>query len=664
MNTALNPQKTKVGLVQVNNSFSGRSYLPLSVGVLQAYAQKFLVCPDDYEFLLPIYSRIPVNEAVDMLMDADIAFFSVYVWNFRISVEIARQLKLSSPDTIIVFGGPHVPDRVDDFLRDHLFIDLACHGEGERAALVILENHASKDWSQVPSISFLQESGTIVRNPKSERLNDLSVAPSPYLEGVFEPLIAAHPEESWMCMWETNRGCPFSCTFCDWGSAVQSKVYPFEIERLYREVDWFAEHKIPFVWCCDANFGILPRDIDLTKFVAEIKKQHGFPGIFQVQNSKNTTERSYEIQTILAAAGLARGADIALQSADEATLKNIKRANISSESFQELQRRYTRDGIETYTDMIIGLPGETYESFANGVSEVIQNGQHNRIKMNNLSILPNAEMGDPEYQKTHGMELIRARTISVHSSTSELEQEEVPEDQVLVVATGSMPPPDWVRTRVYAWSVALLHFDKILQIPSILLHEVCSLSYREIVETFTQGPLESFPVLQEVQAFFVEHAKGIQRGGPEWVLSDKWLNIWWPPDEYMLIKLCIENKLGQFYREAEKRLHQLLDDKSLSIPRDLLHEAIEINRLMIKQPFQTQDLELEASYNQWEFYQSALAGAKIPIEQASNTYHIDRTSVKWASWDDWCREVIWYGNKTGAYLYGNKTAEPQLAGHF
>ena len=85
---------------------------------------------------------------------------------------------------------------------------------------------------------------------------------------------------------------------------------------------------------------------------------------------------------------------------------------------------------------------------------------------------------------------------------------------------------------------------------------------------------------------------------------------------------------------------------------------------MIKQPFQTQDLELEASYNQWEFYQSALAGAKIPIEQASNTYHIDRTSVKWASWDDWCREVIWYGNKTGAYLYGNKTAEPQLAGHF
>jgi len=664
MNTALDPEKVKVGLVQVNNSFSGKSYLPLSVGMLQAYAQKFLQRPGNYEFMLPIYSRMPVDEAVDMLLGADIAFFSAYVWNFRISVEIARKLKLRAPDTVIVFGGPHVPDRVDDFLRNHPFINLACHGEGEQAALAILESYASRDWGQVPSISFLQADGTLVRNPKASRLNDLSLTPSPYLEGVFEPLIAAHPEESWMCMWETNRGCPFSCTFCDWGSAVQSKVYPFDIERLYGEVEWFAAHKIPFIWCCDANFGILPRDIDLTKYVAETKKRHGFPGIFQVQNTKNATERSYEIQTILAAAGLARGADIALQSADELTLKNIKRSNISSESFQELQRRYTRDGIETYTDMIIGLPGETYESFANGVSEIIENGQHNRIKMNNLSILPNAEMGDPEYQKLHGMELIETRTISVHSSTLELEQEEVPEDQVLVIATGSMPPEDWVRTRVYAWTVAFLHFDKVLQIPSILLNQVCSVSYREIAEAFTEGSLDSFPVLQEVQSFFVEQANGIQRGGPEWALSDKWLNIWWPPDEYMLIKLCLENKLEQFYRETEKRLHRLLAEKSLSIPRDLLHEAIELNRNLIKQPFQTEDLELEVSYNLWEFYQSALAGVKLPIEQESKKYHIDRTSATWSSWDDWCREVIWYGNKTGAYLYGNRTAEPQLAGHF
>ena len=664
MKTGLDSQQIQVGLVQVNNSFSNRSYLPLSVGMLQAYAQKNLRQPDSYKFLLPVYSRIPVADAVEKLLGANIAFFSAYVWNFRISVEIARSLKQRSPRTIVVFGGPHVPDRVEGFLREYPFIDVACQGEGEQAAVAILENFTTKDWGQIPSISYLQDDGTLVRNPKAERLNDLSVAPSPYLEGVFEPLMAAHPEENWMCMWETNRGCPFSCTFCDWGSAVQSKVYPFDIERLYGEVDWFGSHKIPFIWCCDANFGILPRDIEIAKYVAETKKRLGFPGIFQVQNTKNATERSYEVQTILANAGLARGADIALQSADALTLKNIKRANISSESFQELQRRYTRDGIETYTDMIIALPGETYESFAEGVSAVIENGQHNRIKMNNLSILPNAEMGDPEYQQEHGMQLVETRTISVHGSLAELEDEEIHENQVLVIATNTLPPEDWVRTRVYAWMVALLHFDKVLQIPSILLHEVCSVSYREIAEAFTEGPLDSFPVLQEVKAFFQEHARAIQKGGPEWALSDRWLSIWWPPDEYALIKLCIDNKLEQYYREAERRLGQLLKDKFLSIPPDLLRESFNVNKSLLKQPFQSEDLDIEVSYNIWEFYKSVLTGNKIPLEERSSRYHIDRTSVTWSSWDEWCQEVIWYGNKTGAYLYGNNTAEPQLAGHF
>jgi hypothetical protein len=55
--------KIKVGLVQVNNSFSEQNYLPLSVGILQAYVQEYLSQPANYEFLLPIYRRIPVEGA-------------------------------------------------------------------------------------------------------------------------------------------------------------------------------------------------------------------------------------------------------------------------------------------------------------------------------------------------------------------------------------------------------------------------------------------------------------------------------------------------------------------------------------------------------------------------------------------------------------------------
>ena len=45
-------------------------------------------------------------------------------------------------------------------------------------------------------------------------------------------------------------------------------------------------------------------------------------------------------------------------------------------------------------------------------------------------------------------------------------------------------------------------------------------------------------------------------------------------------------------------------------------------------------------------------------------YHIDRTTHRWNDWKSWFREVIWWGNKKGAYLYTNTTVEPQLAGHY
>lgn len=664
-------EKVQVGLVQINNSFSGQNYLPLSVGMLQAYAQKHLEQPQRYEFLPPIYRRSSVAEAVQQLLGVQVAFFSTYVWNFRISLEIAKTLKQRQSETLVVFGGPHVPDKDDRFLSRYPFIDVACHGEGEQSACVILENLDSKSktldlsekWAQVPGISFLDGDGNLVRNAKAPRMVDLSNYPSPYLEGVFTLLMEANPKETWIALWETNRGCPFSCTFCDWGSAVQSKVYSFDIDRLYREVEWFAQHAIEFIFCCDANFGILPRDIDIASYVAATKKKLGYPRALSVQNTKNATERAYKVQKILCDAGLNKGVDIALQSTDANTLKSIKRANISSETYQELQRRFTREGVETYTDVILGLPGETYDSFADGVSAIIDNGQHNRIQFNNLSILPNAEMGDPEYQQKYGMVTVESQTVNIHGSLEETQQG-ISETQLLVIATAAMPKEDWVRTRVFAWTAGLLHFDKTLQIPLILLHRLCAISYRELIEQFTRVSPGFSPILHELHRFFENQARSIQEGGSEYTHSEKWLNIWWPADEYMLIKLCNEGQLSAFYEEAERLLNGFLQEKSLSLPDMLLHDAVELNKSLLKLPFQYEDLDVSLSNNIWELYRGALTGQDVPLGNKRTSYHIDRTSQTWSSWNDWCREVIWYGNKRGAYLYGNESVGAQLAGHF
>lgn len=655
--------KTKVGLVQINNSFSKQNYLPYSVGLLQAYIEQQPEFRDRYEFLTPIYCRLPVRDAVQHLRGADVVGFSTYVWNFRISLEIAKALKQEKPETLIVFGGPHVPDRAEDFLRQNPFIDLCCHGEGEQIFWEILENMNSRNWTSIPSVSYLKKDGSFVTQSKAERLKELSIIPSPYLNGVFDSLMEENPEEQWLILWETNRGCPFSCTFCDWGSAVQAKVFTFDLERLYREVDWFADRKIQFIFCCDANFGILPRDLEIAQYVANTKKARGFPHALSVQNTKNATERAYQVQKMLSDSGLNKGVTISFQSLDPNTLESIKRKNISSASFQELQRRFTRDRVETYSDLILGLPGETYDSFAKGASQAIENGQHNRIQFNNLSILPNAEMGNPEYQKKYGMVSIETKVINIHGSLIESE-DEIYETQQLVIATHSMPQEDWARTRAFSWMTGLLHFNKVLQIPLIVLHEVCSLSYRELIEVFTEGNLDSFPVLSEIRNFFLEKARDIQNGGAEFVRSEEWLNIWWPAEEYVLIKLSTEDKLNAFYQEALAILERFLTEKFLSVPLTILRESITLNQALLKQPFHKEDLNLELSYNLWEFYQAARQGIKMPLEEKPSHYHIDRTRETWVSWQDWCREVVWYGNKKGAYLYGNTSVGPQLAGHF
>lgn len=662
MSRSGNGNRIKVGLVQINNSFSGQNYLPYSVGIFQAFAKKYLRNPEDYEFLLPLYRRVPVADAVNQLSGAEIVLFSTYVWNIRISLEIAKNIKQRQPETVIAFGGPQVPDRITDFMTENQFIDIACHGEGEKIALSILENYQRSRWSEIPSITYRNNDGALLSTPRTDRIKQLDTVLSPYLENVFKPLMEANPNERWIAVWETNRGCPFSCTFCDWGSAVASKVYTFEMERLQKELEWFADERVEYVFCADANFGILPRDVDIARYAAEVKRMRGYPHALSVQNTKNATERAYQAQTILAEAGLNKGVALSMQSIDPGTLKAIRRDNISLKSYTELQRRFTRDHVETYSDLILALPGETYDTFADGVAALIEGGQHNRIQFNNLSILPNAEMGDPEYQKKHGMETVVSKVVNIHGCLDD--EDEIFEEQQLVIATNSMPRDQWVRTRAFCWMTALLYFDKVFQIPLTVLHESCEANYRELIELFSEGNLAEYPILAEVRSFFLEQARNIQNGGPEYVHSKEWLNIWWPADEYILIKLVVESRLDAFYQEAERLLTGFVRERFTDLPAALLRESIQLNRTLINKPFQTEDLDLDPSYNIWDFYCSVLRGQPVPLENKPSKVHIDRTSHTYSTWDDWLREVIWWGNKKGAYLYGTRSSSYELAGHF
>ncbi len=659
----------KIGLVQLNNSFTS-TYLPYSVGCLQAYAQKYSPKAGEWEFLLPEYKRGPVGEAVGRMRGADIACFSLYTWNKNMSFEVMKELKKAKPGMIIVAGGPQIPGplasdpkRTERFLQAHRYIDIVCHLEGEQAFQAILEN-AFGDWKKIPSISFLDVDGSCVSTQMAPRLSQEQIheLPSPYLDGVFDPLMKANPLQKWIHTYETNRGCPYSCTFCDWGSLVAAKVFKFDMERAKRELEWVAEHKIKFIFCADANFFIFERDVELAQYAAGIRAKYGYPEALSVQNAKNASDRVFRGQYILAQAGLNKGVTLASQSEDPEVLKNIKRDNISMAEYQRLQKMFAEARIETYTDMIIALAGETYDSFANGVSKRIAMGQHNRIQFGNLSDMPGAEMSDPDYKKKYGMVTRKVRAVTYHGTVHD-EEWEIAEDEELVIATNTMPHDDWARSRAFAWMSALLHFDKILQIPLIVAKETCAVTYKELIEVFSECSNEKYPTILEIKNFFLEKARSIQRGEVEYCTGPDRLNIWWPADEFIFIKLVRDGKISEFYNEAEAAMLELLNGKHAEI-KNILQDAIFLNRSLIKLPFAKDDANIAISYNIFEFVNSVKVLEKTNLEKKSSIYRVDRTSETWADWDEWMQKVVWWGNKKGAYLYGNIKTDEEIGGHY
>ena len=652
-----------IGLVQINNSFSGQNYLPYSTACLESYLREHCANPQQLRFLPHIYKRAPISEIVTKMLGASIVGFSTYVWNAQISLEVARRIKTIKPEMLIVFGGPQVPDKPEGFLRTNKFIDIVVHNEGERTFADLVDLYPSRNWEEMTGVSYLNKSGVLKASMPTPRMRDLSELPSPFMNGIFDNLVKDNPDEKWIGLWETNRGCPFRCTFCDWGSATAAKVTKFEDERLERELKWMAEKRIEYIFVCDANFGIQKRDVEIAESVAKIKRETGFPQGFSVQNTKNATERAYLTQKIIADAGLNKGVALSMQSLDPKTLENIKRDNISLESYWELARRFTNDKVETYSDLILPLPGETYSSFCKGVDDLIRAGQHNRIQFNNLSILPNAEMGDPAYLQRHGMKVIRSEIINVHGSRVELD-DDVPEFQELVVATATMGEEDWRKARSFAWMASFLHFDKLFQIPIIIALQYSDVLFTEIMESFMFAKADRYPVVSSIMGFFVEEARKIGEGGAEYDYSEEWLGIYWPADEYMFIKLTAENKMDRFYFEAQDLITNLVTSRNLSIPTEALEDAIKVNEMLVSKPFTSDVIQCNLRYNVLDVWNDVREGLPANLVAKPSKIVIDRTQKSFDDLNEWCREVVWWGNKKGAYLYNGDSATKQLSGHF
>ena len=202
-------------------------------------------------------------------------------------------------------------------------------------------------------------------------------------------------------LFETNRGCPFKCTFCAWGSASKDLVRRMDLEQALAEIAYVGERSEARNWIvCDANFGILKRDVELARAIRAVRDEFGRPQKCHIWLAKNATERNLEIGEIF---GDMTVPVMAVQSLDPDVLVNIKRDNISLDTYAEYQQKFHRIGSRTYSDLIVPLPGETRISHLAALGELMRLGV-DIIQNHNMRLLAGAETNDPAVRSRYGFE--------------------------------------------------------------------------------------------------------------------------------------------------------------------------------------------------------------------------------------------------------------------
>jgi hypothetical protein len=346
--------------------------------------------------LASLYQRVAVGER-------PVCLLSSYVWNHARNLEVAERIKALRPDALVIIGGPEVPKFPGDteqFLQDSACIDIAVLGEGELSCAEILAALQHQDsWNlsvlrDIDGIVFRGD-GDIVRTAERQRVRDVNELPSPYLTGEMGDWFYDFSNT----ILETNRGCPYGCTYCDWGSATLQKVTKFSPERVIAEVEFLASRRAQVIFIADANFGMLEQDIEISRAIVAISKRTGYPKKLNSNFAKNGGRRLMSVIKILHEGGLLPTGIIALQTTDEAVLKTIRRDNIKTSTYEKMMEYFTAEGIPIATDLMIGLPGQTVDSLAEDLQycfdwKVSANG-------NLTSMMPNAPMNEKSYRDEH-----------------------------------------------------------------------------------------------------------------------------------------------------------------------------------------------------------------------------------------------------------------------
>lgn len=375
-----------------------RQYVPLGIGYIGSYLKSQFGSDVD----------VKLFKSVDKFLDSikasrpDLIGMTNYTWNSGLNNFAGKLIKATEGDIPIVMGGPNIwvsePD-VARFLTERFYVDRYVLFGGERPMAEIVrefmalpsERRSGNALRQIKTMtSYSMVGGTLAGGTENSNEKDLDFVPSPYLNGMLDEFL----DNKFLPIVETNRGCPYFCTYCVWGVSAQSKMKTFSLDRVNEELEYITGSGWEFsdIVFADANFGLLKRDVDIAR---QLKSLHGKYGSFQsvtVFWAKNAQPHIVDIGKVL---GKLTHTYVAFQSLDPDVLDAVKRKNIDTGKLLHLineLRQYTHSA---QTDILVGLPKEDYDSHLRSLEGVLRYGI-NRIMGGEIRLLPGSEMETEE----------------------------------------------------------------------------------------------------------------------------------------------------------------------------------------------------------------------------------------------------------------------------
>jgi radical SAM superfamily enzyme YgiQ (UPF0313 family) len=565
------------------NILMGKStYLPFVSGILRAHSERSDTVRDSYQFMPNLFHLAPINSVVDQYQNPSVAAFSVSMWNEQMSLRVAHDVKQRFPNCVVIFGGAQVPHDGRAYLLEHDFIDFAVRGEGEESFTEILERLTlGQDQDGIPGITWRTQSGEIRFDASERPFNrDLDDYPSPYLEGMFDELLETRRDLTFQAIIETNRGCPFKCTFCYWGKGGLSRKYRYHgMDRVKAEIDWLGQRGIRYVFNADSNFGMHRRDKEIAEYLVETKKRYGAPEKFRTCYGKNTDEKIYEIGSLFRENDMEKGITISYQSYDETVQKNIKRGNIKIATATELQRKFNAQKIPVYTELILGLPGETVRSWVNGIDRILESGLKNQLFIYICQVFPNTELADPDYQKQFGINTQRIEITEIHGSIRDPEW--VPEYEDIVISTNSMSMEDWRRSLRLSWVTMVFHSMKLGFFLCAYLHRRHNVGYTDFLMYIADSEfnIAENPILAAEVAVFDRKIDLLFQGGSRGTELSMYGDFYWDEEEASFLR--ISEKLEVFYEELSSITATFLKDRNVAFDAGELAEVVRYQMMRI-----------------------------------------------------------------------------------